>query len=203
MTEPASEIKKFTSVTERIAELNSEAEKRQVWNSIDRPIRPLVYELNRLGIRTLFSCCGFSYKEEEEPKSHARNAYVFVRGPEEGTHEDMKAFFRVIHLAKTKGWNVGIAHPAPNSEWEIVYYTNVTTWGKFDGLNEAIHDYETKLTAIANLTRALKVLPTRAPNEMIIVDGNHTRSGNSEWIIKPKQSSKFVLSGKVVGEAQQ
>ena len=61
--------------------VNKDLDKREVLEAIDRPIRPLVIEFNRIGLKTKYSCCGFNYDGEEEPKTHTRHAYIFFYVP--------------------------------------------------------------------------------------------------------------------------
>lgn len=71
----------FNTVQERLDALNKDADTRSVMDCIDRPIRPLILQMNRVGVFTAFSCCGYSYDGEEEPKSHLENPNVIFVPP--------------------------------------------------------------------------------------------------------------------------
>jgi hypothetical protein len=59
----------YPDIQTRTDILNRNADKRSVLDSIDRPIRSMVIELNRIGMETTFSCCGYTYDNQEERKS--------------------------------------------------------------------------------------------------------------------------------------
>lgn len=166
----------------RLALLNN-IENKTVWDCIDRPIRPLVYELNRIGLKTHFSCCGFQYDNEEEPKSHGRAAFVVF---ETGTEHSQRIFFTVASIVMANRWSLMPYYSI--NRWHIHYddtKEQEVMYGK-----DGIHNYEGKLLAICRLTEALSKLPTVTGN-IVIDDGNANPSYNmlgGEWQVKPKPS---------------
>src|SRR5690348_7142416 len=92
---PETIVRKFEKINENAAE-------RCVVDSIDRPIRGLVFQINRLGIPTVFSCCGFNYHNEEEIKSHADNAYIQFTAPRD--HPLLTNLLNFIDAALSQGW---------------------------------------------------------------------------------------------------
>jgi len=179
---------------EQISLLNKDADNRSVLDSIDRPIRPLVLELNRIGIHTRFSCCGYTYEGEEEPKSHHNTfTYVMFTGPCLKNPDEVETFFKVVHLFKSKGWSVQLAgdsQPNPmQQEWHVGFVP-ISMW-KTDTQGNSMHDYEARLFAIVNMVKDLKFFPS-ASGDKEIVDGNISRmSVTPEWRVKPKKSYKI------------
>jgi hypothetical protein len=172
----------------RLKELNTIGTKT-VWDSIDRPIRPLIYELNRIGLKTKFSCCGFSYVGEEEPKSHARYPFVVFSVNE----KSITSLFKVIDLTMQCGWS--IIPYFKSQDWHISY-SHVHNTERFynDGTN-SIHAYETPLIMIARLTEKMSSLPS-IDGPIFIEDGNaHPSYGflGGEWQVEPKPSVQLTL----------
>src|SRR5574337_1162308 len=99
---------------ERLKQLNNKPEGWTVWDSIDRPIRELVYHMNSIGLKTIFSCCGFPYPGEEEPKSHAQDAYVlFYVYDLSWTVEKLSVFGELV---KKYNWYLGYQG---GNQWNI------------------------------------------------------------------------------------
>jgi hypothetical protein len=184
-TEPAGKLPEFKNTDERNEALNKDAGKKLVWDSIDRPIRPLVLELNRIGLCTSFSCCGYSYVGEEEPKSHSKWANVLFYNTNE---EDHKALLEMINHTE---WTVYLMEN--KRELCLVFRYTPICWSNCDNLQEAIHDYECKLDAIVELTSRLKKIPTACDNS-VLRDGNESRKNfyGKEWMIEPKQPVTIV-----------
>jgi len=213
-------MKTYTNIQERLVQLNQNADKRSVLESIDRPIRPLIVEMNRIGIVTRFSCCGYSYDREEEPKSHAENPNVLILSPapsdnineifkqppglwsdktlELSKQPNVDIFTTFIEVARSQDWLVAVMEN--KIEWGIVYdkWKAKMTWNKCDNLLEAIHDYEGKLDAIAALTETLAKLPTYK-DRVTLVDGNISRKNyfGREWLVEPKQPVMLDFSSTV------
>ena len=164
-----------------------------VINSIDRPIRPLVIELNRIGLPTCFSCCGYTYEGQEEPKSHSLNPFVMFRVPEKDLFA-VSSFFRLSSIVGTYGW---VVHSLANGyEWGLNYNQPPSGWTKHDNLAEPIHEYELKLINITKLVQAMVEFPSCA-EEVTIEDGNKQRRSKygDEWMVAPKRA--VVIDTKV------
>lgn len=176
---------------EGIIKLNEDADKRSVLDSIDRPIRPLVLELTRVGFHTRFSCCGFTYEGEEEPKSHHEQTYVVIGGPHIADTDEVQRFFRLVSEARMQGWGVQLmtaAWPPEGQEWNIGYTpTFVNPWQEnYDG--KSLHAYETRLCAIQRMVNTLKTWPT-VDGAKLIIDGNVGRKAFApDWQVQPKQT---------------
>jgi hypothetical protein len=180
----------YKDVEERTKLLNKDSDKRSVLYSIDRPIRQLVIELNRIGLTTTFSCCGFTYENQEEPKSHEKAPYITFRIKKEP--EIIDNFFRLSEISVSLGWAVGLN--SNGLDWGV-YSPNQEYWTKCDNLEEAVHQYELKIIAIKNLTDAVKVIPSF--NETVIIrDGNELRREKygPEWLVAPKQPAEINCS---------
>jgi len=186
-------IRKFADFGERSKELNHNAHAKSVWESIDRPIRPLIYELHRVGLRTRFSCCGYHYEGEasDEPKSHTQFPFFFLEEPDLSDPRRVGAFFEVSKAAYGLGWRVMMANSV---EWGF-QAVNVgvmdNEWSRHDGLPESIHHYESRLWTIRRLTDALRKMPT-VDEEIEVVDGNvYREEADGEWMVKPKMPHRM------------
>jgi len=187
---------------DRLNEVNAacnDADKT-VWDSIDRPIRPLIYELNRIGLRTKFSCCGFSYDGEEEPKSHHRSfSYAFMYPPKSkmGQHNLREVRNFVKAVKRDNNWKLGITKFGKNEHLVHHLWIGNHVKGLYkvsDGLEKSIHDYEVQVLAIHLLTKGFKELATDQSIEEI-VDGNKSYhdQGITEWQVKPKQTVGMMM----------
>lgn len=182
---------------QRLEEVNSQ-EKKTVLECIDRPIRPLIVELNRIGLRTKFCCCGFPYRGEEEPKSHARFPFVVLHDPlmnqDELTIRRIEAFFTLARLIAGRGWLLHQYHG--NGEWYLSGEKLVEGEEKFyrhDDGERGVHDYETSMIGIQSLVRSLKSVRPIS-KEFAIHDGNsmYAERTDGEWQIDPKPSVTFT-----------
>lgn len=176
---------------EGIIRLNEDADKRSVLDSIDRPIRPLVLELHRVGFRTAFSCCGFTYEGEEEPKSHHKlYTYVVIYGPHANDPEEVRRFFTLADWAGRDGWLVSLMTPGDRpevQEWHVGYQAKDIPWEDNDE-GESIHRYEGRLCAIQRMVNYLKTWPS-VKGSVQIVDGNIGRKAFApDWQVHPKQT---------------
>lgn len=169
---------------QRFKKINANRDKRTVWECIDKPIRPLVFELARIGMIPKFSCCGYSYENEEEPKTHhGSQAYVFFYAPEQ--HLDQ--FEKLMHVAQREKWNPRFFN---NFIWHI-YTTNPVPdnlYNKGDGVNEAIHQYEGYGIKIEALAFILQDYFETRNDPVTIIDGNSMYNGVRNWIVRPKQN---------------
>jgi hypothetical protein len=179
-------MKKQKNYLDRLEEINKDYGKRTVFESIDKPIRNLVYHMNRIGLKTRFSCCGFPYLNEEEPKSHYKGAYVMFYTP---NPEQYQIFFDFMNTARMLGWTTFLLNP---NEWSIRKRRDLPEdYYKPDEIEYAIHDYEGIAIAIQSLEFYIKKLPT-ANKDFSIIDGNKEVKEFSEyWQIEPKQDKKF------------
>lgn len=178
-----SDAKKYL---ERLEKLNKDADKRTVYECIDRPIRKLVYHINRIGFKTRFSCCGFSYEGEEEPKTHNKVTYIQFYEPRRGTY---KTFIKFAREANGVGWEV--SH-FTNDLWIVRYrHPQKYEYRTDDGIGDAIHDYECPAVAIAKLEEVISKYPS-LKKTFKIVDGNRKiRETIKEWQVKPKKDKVF------------
>jgi len=177
---------------QRLDNLN-EIENKTVLDSIDRPIRPLILELNRIGLPTKFCCCGFPYDGEEEPKTHSIITFVVLKdiGPLNAV-----PFFSLARAAVNTGW---ILTPYnSNFEWHLRYeHTSYDKFYRRNGNLPGIHDYEEQLIKIHQLTKIIEQWPSASgrEKEFIIVDGNSNYEAlKGEWQVKPKPNYRHVRS---------
>lgn len=189
---------KYSSNKERLDVLNKDASNTLIIDVIDRPIRPLILEMNRIGLNTRFSCCGFSYRDEEEPKSHSEWPFILFKFNDQHIDEcpqAVKNFMIFAKWASHTGWTFRMEHPA-EGEWGIVLHTqNDCGWKSSDNL-KPIHEPERKITAIQNLTNVLTELPSVFDGVFELTDGNNERlERNPEWLVIPKRDC-FVMTEK-------
>jgi len=162
----------------------------------------LVLEFNRIGLKTKYSCCGFNYDGEEEPKTHTRHAYIFFYQPQsEIAASNLKS---VIDHAEKWGWKF-MQHCLNNSNNLIEFNMfsellpgHKELYIKNDQIPTAIHDYEIHVIRIQEMIYFCQQLPTdltlNRNDEVEIEDGNKVQVERyPEWQIKPKKSSKFCL----------
>ncbi|MFW6272696.1 MAG: hypothetical protein ACOC2U_02815 [bacterium] len=161
---------------------------RTVWECIDRPIKPLVFELSRIGMIPKFSCCGYTYQDEEEPKTHhAKNAYVFFYAPLEHKQNFLKltmlckAIKWELRFFNSHTWNMFTGNPVPDD----LYH-------KDDGLAEAIHQYEGYGLKIDLMALNIQERFETVNDPVTIVDGNSFYKNQKSWMVKPKK--EFTIS---------
>ena len=172
---------------ERIKKVNANRDTRTVWECIDRPIRPLIFEMARIGLIPKFSCCGYTYEDEEEPKTHhGSQAYVFFYAPE----ERIKEFDQFMSVAQKGGWKLKFFS---GFTWHIWANNPVpdTLYDKGDGINEAIHQYEGYGLMIEKLALVLQHYFPTANDPVTIIDGNSMYKAINTWMVKPKKD--FVI----------
>ena len=186
----------------RLKELNNQAEDKDVLSSIDRPIRPLVVELNRIGLKTMFSCCGFPYEGEEEPKSHSKFPFIVLLHPLENLVDRgraVSAFFYLGKIVESYGWTL---YPYCSIRWYLSGERIVKGDDSFyrkEAEEKSIHDYERSLISIKDLTNQLKAIPS-IEDKIEIVDGNsiaYPKVLGGEWQVKPKNTSVISLTQEV------
>ena len=172
---------------QRLNDLNKNAKKKSVWESIDRPIRPLIYQMHRIGLRSRYCCCGFPYDKEEEPKSHSLDTYVQFYTPTK--REEVVSFFTLCDVANQCGWRVELTFPGV---WTVRYQQPEMMQNYWDKGNfeRGIHSYELNLIHINKLTKNLEKIPSKV-KEITIIDGNgdiKEKWGIDEWQVEPKQN---------------
>jgi len=176
----------------RLEQLNIDAEDKTVLDSIDRPMRELIVEMHRIGMKTTFCCCGFTYEGEEEPKTHHANlTYVFIKNKvkSELAKDNYNKFLsQLVTPGQKHSWMTS-PFTTPKGEPLIhLHYKNPLKYMyQSDGQETAIHDYETQVMAIRHAINVAKSLPT-AVNQIRIRDGNqdYFDMGISEWQLEPK-----------------
>ncbi len=155
-----------------------------VWNSIDKPMRRLIFEMNRTGLITRFCCFGMPYGEDDEPKTHTNdNPYVFFNVTEQGFENwntaakilnDEQKYFdnRTLYLGKfANSLTLHISDCLPSN-----FYVSEDMI--------SIHKYESYILTIQNITKVLQSLP--GSDIVKIVDGNRRYDNIEMWQIDPK-----------------
>lgn len=178
---------------ERLDKLNDA--NKEVWDSIDRPIRPLIWELNRVGLQTKFCCCGFNYDGEEEPKTHAKQPFIVIHDPMRIVKKykilsPVQAFFAVSHACKMHGWE--ITPYGGRREWHMHFVARDGEFYSQTCTLTGVHDYETSLIRMQGLTQEIQKMPSIG-EKFSIVDGNsgYAEITGGEWQVKPKKDSLF------------
>lgn len=152
-----------------------------VWNSIDKPMRRLIFEMNRTGLITRFCCFGMPYGEDDEPKTHAdSNPYVFFNLTQQGL----------------ENWNIitkNLEHQFEKELLKIKKFVNSFSLHFCDSLPSnfyisedmiSIHKYEQYILTIQWLIYNLQQLP--GSDIVKIVDGNSNYREIEMWQIDPK-----------------
>lgn len=177
-----SEINK-QNFQERFKKINADRDVRTVWECVDRPIRPLVFELARIGMIPKFSCCGYSYEDEEEPKTHhSHHAYVHFYAPK----NYMSSLHKLFNCCQKCGWEV---KPFNDIIWDIKARNPVPDdmYRKEDGIEEAIHQYEGYGLKIEKLAWVIQENFITEKDPITIIDGNIFYTKLKNWIVRPKQ----------------
>lgn len=171
---------------ERLEKLNDKND--TVWNSIDKPMRRLIFEMNRVGLMTKFCCFGFDYGEDDEPKSHANpHAYVMFWVTKRGIPvvELLKNQFHDNFLEKELQM-----HRFHDTLHLIIKESrNLSGSDFYQGGSNAIHKYEFYTLMVRALTLFLQDLP--GSDVVEIVDGNSLYSEVEFWQIDPKPNFKI------------
>lgn len=157
--------------------------------SIDKPIRDLVVNINRIGLQTVFSCCGFTYPDEEETKSHAIHPYVIFKDPH--IERTVVNFFDLTGNAFRLGWQTQRYH---TNQWKLFFEEkkeNSQFYQNLPGKNYSLHGYELKSIAIWRLNDIVKQIESYS-DEAILVDGNQWYHDlGIHWQIQPKPPMKI------------
>ena len=165
---------------------------------IDTPIKKCVAGLAIMGFKPIFSCCGFSYKDEAVKKSHLpRKSYIYI---------DIKDTSLLI-----KGVLLDIAY---QSQWGIGFVGENSVELKYEGWNDnhpwaakdSPHQAEMNVIAINRLERVLaEKLKTGMEVEensnfltrtVSLVDGNRIwkeNGGLKYWQYEPCENWEFNL----------
>ncbi len=135
---------------------------------IDTPIKKCVVGLALLGLRPLFSCCGFSYEGEIVQKTHMNNkAYVYL---DLNDTVDIKYKSILLDVAKESSWLIRFIGP----NCPIIDFTHADIWASdHPWKNEgSVHKYETPCLAINTLEKVLTSKRILMKDVHNIIDGN-------------------------------
>lgn len=162
---------------DRLEKLNSS--ENTVWNSIDKPMRRLIFEMNRCGMITKFCCFGIPYGEDDEPKSHANDCYVHFYFTELG----IKNFQEVYNSYGGEFFKYYNFFPFGDI-YCLKIKNTIPDYYEETNVGISIHDYEQYVITIHMLTYFLQDLPG---NDIVkIIDGNSLYSDIEFWQIDPK-----------------
>ena len=103
----------------------------KIKNTIDRPIRPLIYQLNRIGLLTHYSCCGFFYRGDKD-KDHNYMPYVLfsIEATEKGTESfeelctllSCNPFWKLFSKVEDR-WMIEYCHETEKINWKSIAAT--------------------------------------------------------------------------------
>ncbi len=173
---------------------------RTVWDCIDRPIKPLIVQLLRVGLVTKWCCCGFPYDKEEEPKTHAKKAFVvfkpFKHAPSKNAFADVcLSFIALGQFILGTRWEL---NPYSKSgEWHLMFNpSDVDFYRKTEG-QIGIHNYETTLFNIQSLAKSLQEVHT-VLKSATLRDGNisYDSMTNGEWQVLPAKDCTIEFDEK-------
>lgn len=173
---------------ERLKLLNQDG--KYVWNSIDIPMRRLIFEMNRVGLFTKFCCFGFPYGEpygeDEEPKTHSLgNCYVHFYISKNGVEAFKYLVGRIGSTIKIAPWQDDIFVLRILDSLPENFYDNSS--------GVSIHKYEAYVIIIDTICRMLEKLPSQC-KRVKIIDGNSMYQSLSDWQVKPKFPSIIKIS---------
>jgi hypothetical protein len=152
-------------------------------DQIDAPILKTVAGLNLMGLKTVFSCCGFNYKGQSDWKCHLMGKpYVFL------DYSDPKEFmnnlgeYKLFILSLHTGWRFNFAG---GSQSFIDFYslddrTDTHPWKN----PNSVHFHETAVMAIARLNKEIEAF---LKSRLSLIDTVTITDGNKKW----QQSTSF------------
>ncbi len=151
----------------------------QLEDHIDAPIKKCVAGLNLLGIRTLMSCCGFTYEGEKVPKKHLGKSYIYIdlsKTPPDKAET-------ILNLSRFSSWTI-----KPINESQLDFYGDY--WEKDHPWNDidCPHYYEKFVLNINRLEKAIDRLSSLFLEEATIQDGNNDYANEYKikyWQYKP------------------
>jgi hypothetical protein len=160
---------------------------------VDVPMREPVALLSLLGCQTIWSCCGYHYRDEPEGKSHMIGASQIL------LTANAHAFTHLCELMDNELW---VAWP----KWKIQldkkpFQPPMLTLGfcfpvtkNDDWFNpQSAHYHEGPACAIQHLTNALRDMEHHMADEVIIVDSNAAAKGaienwdfpaSDDWVVR-------------------
>jgi hypothetical protein len=160
---------------------------------VDVPMREPVALLSLLGCQTVWSCCGYHYRDEPEGKSHMvgmsqillyANSHTFTRLCELIDNE--------LFVAWPK-WKIMMdKKPFQPPMLTLVFQFPVTKNDDWFNPNSA-HYHEGPACAIQDLTNALRAMENYMADEVTIVDSNAAAKGaienwdfpaSDDWVVR-------------------
>jgi len=160
---------------------------KKLEDQIDLPIKKCIAMLNLLGLRTLWSCCGFDYKGQPKWKDHTHdNAYISI-----DFNSGINNLNELLFIRSKSGWSLSIGDVSCKEAWllEAPSVFGEEMWNKRD----SIHFHERSNISIKNLETVLLGMAELMLDKVTITDENLTMKDIFEywqhepakdWIIK-------------------
>lgn len=157
----------------------------QLKDHIDAPILKATVGLNLLGVKTLFSCCGFDYKNPTVAKNHMLNKPYFFISVGNKNMGDLTPFGRTIlfDIMLESGWQFKKV-----SEGVIDFYHYDQEWDSYHpfGKPQSVHRFESPCLAIDRLCAAINNWRSDFCSSVIVRDGNSEYlKSHKYWQYKP------------------
>lgn len=130
---------------------------------IDLPIKKCVVGLSLLGFRPIFSCCGFSYKEESVKKDHLDRPYIYLDYPAMSLAEkDL-----LLEIARSANWKITFLNPNL-----INFQGDCWEEGQIWAKKDSPHYYEQAVLSLNRLEQTIDKYKNKFLHSVMIVDGN-------------------------------
>ena len=157
--------------------MNSKCISYKLEDHIDAPIKRAVALMNLFGIETIFSCCGFDYKNPNVPKSHIHNRPQILF---KATRDNLMKACELIHcdqFAANRLWWINIMPTNKREPFVKALIGCVFQHQPRGQINnwlekESPHNHEGANAVIACLEDRLLQFSDRMKDEVVVQDYN-------------------------------
>ena len=159
-------------------------------DQIDAPIKKCIAMLNLLGLKTLWSCCGFDYRGQPKFKDHAYgNAHIFI-----DFNSGIKNINELLFIRSKSGWSLSVANVSCTEAWllEAPSVFGSEMWNNKD----SIHYHESSNISIKNLETFLVGMEELMLEKVVLADENTVmkelfeywqHEPAEDWVIKKEE----------------
>ena len=161
---------------------------KKLEDQIDVPIKKCVAMINLLGLKTLWSCCGFDYRGQPKFKDHG-DAHIYIN-----FNDGINKINELLFIRSKSGWSLSIADVSCTEAWhlEAPSVFGDEMWSKKD----SIHFHESSNISIKNLETVLVDMKELMLEEVVLMDENSTmkelfeywqHEPAEDWVIKKEE----------------
>jgi hypothetical protein len=144
-------------------------------NDIDAPLVNTIAYLNLLGVSTLWSCCGYNYKEQPTHKAHQLGQIQISMAA-----TDLSSAVGVRIIQTNPGWLLKHQLVAPDKRAFIVFCDILKMHPNWNETSVHYHEYPSQM--ILGMEHCLYMLKPSFKDEVILTDTNHlAKQVNPYW----------------------